>query len=1046
MPAFDTVLVANRGEIAVRVIRTLRALGIRSVAVYSDADAGARHVADADLAYRLGPAPARESYLSIDRMVAACRATGARAVHPGYGFLSENAAFAGALAEAGITFIGPPPNAIATMGDKITAKKTVAAFGVPVVPGVAAPGLTDAELIDAAAGIDYPILVKPSAGGGGKGMRVVERPEDLGPALISARREAAASFGDDTLFLERFVLRPRHIEVQVLADSHGNVVHLGERECSLQRRHQKVIEEAPSPLLDAATRARIGAAACDTARSVDYAGAGTVEFIVSAERPGDFFFMEMNTRLQVEHPVTELVTGLDLVEWQIRVAAGQRLPFTQEDIQLTGHAVEARVYAEDPGREFLPTGGRVLALIEPAGPGVRVDSGLRTGTVVGSDYDPMLSKVIVHAATREQAVAGLDRALAQTGVLGVQTNIAFLRRLLADEDVRRGHLDTSLLDRIAADYRPAAAPAAAFLAAAAFRWLDRWQDADPAGRLASRRPRPVPVPPLLRRPAHGSHAHRLARGSHRHPRRRREPPPGMRASRRRDRADDRRPAPQLPGRRRGRQRVGAPRRRDLPDQAGAGRTTARRRRPGRRRRDHQPDAGVGGGRVRRGRRERAARCLGPRGRGDEDGTRAQGAHRRCRRGPGQGRRPGRRRSAAGPAPRAGRRNRNRRRTRMSLLGELPDEYSDLAKTVRDFAVNVVAPVAAHHDAHHTFPYEVVAGMADMGLFGLPFPEQYGGMGGDYFALCLALEELGKVDQSVAITLEAGVSLGAMPVYRFGTEQQKQEWLPRLASGSALGAFGLTEAGAGSDAGGTRTTAVADGDQWVINGSKQFITNSGTDITALITATAVTDRVDGRPKISSFLIPAGTDGLIVEPAYNKVGWNASDTHPLTFTDVRIPRENLLGEPGRGYANFLRILDEGRIAIAALAVGAAQGCVDESVRYAGQRQAFGRPIGSNQAIAFKIARMETRAHVARQAYYHAAALLLAGKPFKKEAAIAKLVGSEAAMDNARDATQIFGGYGFMNEFPVARHYRDSKILEIGEGTTEVQLMLIAREVGL
>ena len=485
MPAFDTVLVANRGEIAVRVIRTLRALGIRSVAVYSDADAGARHVADADLAYRLGPAPARESYLSIDRMVAACRATGARVVHPGYGFLSENAAFAGALAEAGITFIGPPPNAIATMGDKITAKKTVAAFGVPVVPGVAAPGLTDAELIDAAAGIDYPILVKPSAGGGGKGMRVVERPEDLGPALISARREAAASFGDDTLFLERFVLRPRHIEVQVLADSHGNVVHLGERECSLQRRHQKVIEEAPSPLLDAATRARIGAAACDTARSVDYAGAGTVEFIVSAERPGDFFFMEMNTRLQVEHPVTELVTGLDLVEWQIRVAAGQRLPFTQEDIQLTGHAVEARVYAEDPGREFLPTGGRVLALIEPAGPGVRVDSGLRTGTVVGSDYDPMLSKVIVHAATREQAVAGLDRALAQTGVLGVQTNIAFLRRLLADEDVRRGHLDTSLLDRIAADYRPAAAPAAAFLAAAAFRWLDRWQDADP-GDLWSR--------------------------------------------------------------------------------------------------------------------------------------------------------------------------------------------------------------------------------------------------------------------------------------------------------------------------------------------------------------------------------------------------------------------------------------------------------------------------------------------------------------------------------------------------------------------------------
>jgi acetyl-CoA/propionyl-CoA carboxylase biotin carboxyl carrier protein len=480
MPAFDTVLVANRGEIAVRVIRTLRALGIRSVAVYSDADASARHVADADLAYRLGPAPARDSYLSIERIVAACRATGAQAVHPGYGFLSENAAFAAALAEAGITFIGPPVRAIATMGDKITAKTTVAKFGVPVVPGIAAPGLSDAELIDAAPGIGYPILVKPSAGGGGKGMRVVERPDDLAPALVSARREAAASFGNDTLFLERFVLRPRHIEVQVLADGHGHVIHLGERECSLQRRHQKVVEEAPSPLLDAATRARIGAAACDTARSVDYTGAGTVEFIVSAERPGDFFFMEMNTRLQVEHPVTELVTGIDLVEWQLRIAAGEPLPFTQDDITLTGHAVEARVYAEDPGRDFLPTGGRVLELLEPAGPGIRVDSGLRTGTVVGSDYDPMLSKVIVHADTREQAVAGLDRALARTAVLGVQTNVAFLRRLLADSRVRQGHLDTALLDRIAAGYAPGDAPDAAFLAAAAHAWLARWQNADRA--------------------------------------------------------------------------------------------------------------------------------------------------------------------------------------------------------------------------------------------------------------------------------------------------------------------------------------------------------------------------------------------------------------------------------------------------------------------------------------------------------------------------------------------------------------------------------------
>ena len=320
---FDTVLVANRGEIAVRVIRTLKAMGIRSVAVYSDADTSARHVAAADLAVAIGPAPARDSYLNIPAIVDAAVRTGAQAVHPGYGFLSENADFAAALASAGVTFIGPPVGAIQTMGDKIAAKGTVSAFGVPVVPGIARPGLTDDELIAAADEIGYPVLVKPSAGGGGKGMRMVERPADLTAALVSARRESAAAFGDDTLFLERFVLRPRHIEVQVLADAYGNVVHFGERECSLQRRHQKVIEEAPSPLLDAATRARIGAAACDTARSVDYAGAGTVEFIVSADRPEEFFFMEMNTRLQVEHPVTELVTGWDLVEWQVRIAAGR---------------------------------------------------------------------------------------------------------------------------------------------------------------------------------------------------------------------------------------------------------------------------------------------------------------------------------------------------------------------------------------------------------------------------------------------------------------------------------------------------------------------------------------------------------------------------------------------------------------------------------------------------------------------------------------------------------------------------------------------------
>ncbi len=385
-------------------------------------------------------------------------------------------------------------------------------------------------------------------------------------------------------------------------------------------------------------------------------------------------------------------------------------------------------------------------------------------------------------------------------------------------------------------------------------------------------------------------------------------------------------------------------------------------------------------------------------------------------------------------------------TQFLSAANLPDEYEQLAKTVRDFAREVVAPVAARHDAEHSFPYEVVAGMAEMGLFGLPFPEEYGGMGGDYFALCLALEELGKVDQSVAITLEGGVSLGAMPVYRFGSEAQKQEWLPLLTSGRALGAFGLTEAGGGTDAGATRTTARLDDGHWVINGSKQFITNSGTDITRLVTVTAVTGTVGDRREISAILIPVPAAGFTVEPAYDKVGWNASDTHPLSFTDVRVPQENLLGERGRGYANFLQILDEGRIAIAALAVGAAQGCVDECVKYAGERTAFGQAIGRYQAIEFKIARMEARAHAARTAYYDAAALMLAGKPFKKQAAIAKLVASEAAMDNARDATQIHGGYGFMNEYPVARHYRDSKILEIGEGTTEVQLMLIAREVGL
>lgn len=378
--------------------------------------------------------------------------------------------------------------------------------------------------------------------------------------------------------------------------------------------------------------------------------------------------------------------------------------------------------------------------------------------------------------------------------------------------------------------------------------------------------------------------------------------------------------------------------------------------------------------------------------------------------------------------------------------ELTQEYTDLIASVRDFAQSVVAPVSAKHDAEHSFPYEVIAQMGQMGLFGLPFPEEYGGMGGDYFALSLALEELGKVDQSVAITLEAAVSLGAMPIFRFGSEEQKQQYLPDLTSARALAGFGLTEPGAGSDAGATATTAKDDGDSWIINGAKQFITNSGTDITSLVTVTAVTGtKDDGRKEISTIIVPSGTPGFTAEPAYNKVGWNASDTHPLSFADVRVPKENLLGTRGRGYANFLSILDEGRIAIAALATGVAQGCVDESVKYAKDRKSFGKPIGEYQSVSFAIARMEARAHVARTAYYDAAAKMLAGKPFKKEASIAKMIASEAAMDNARMATQIHGGYGFMNEYLVARHYRDSKILEIGEGTTEVQLMLIARELG-
>ena len=377
---------------------------------------------------------------------------------------------------------------------------------------------------------------------------------------------------------------------------------------------------------------------------------------------------------------------------------------------------------------------------------------------------------------------------------------------------------------------------------------------------------------------------------------------------------------------------------------------------------------------------------------------------------------------------------------------LDDELEALRKTVEEFAHEVVAPVIGDFYEREEFPYDIVRQMGEMGLFGLPFPEEFGGMGGDYFALCVALEELARVDSSVAITLEAAVSLGAMPIFRFGTDEQKREWLPQLCSGAALGAFGLTEPGGGSDAGATRTTARRDGGDWVINGTKSFITNSGTDITSVVTVTAVTgEATDGRKEISTIIVPAGTAGFTVSKKYSKVGWNASDTRELSFTDCRVPVGNLLGEERRGYAQFLSILDEGRVAIAALGVGLAQGCLDESLRYAREREAFGRPIGANQVVQFKLADMEVRAHTARLAYYDAAARMLRGEPFKRQAAIAKLYSSEIAVTNAREATQIHGGYGFMNEFPVARMWRDAKVLEIGEGTSEVQRMLIARDLG-
>jgi acetyl-CoA/propionyl-CoA carboxylase, biotin carboxylase, biotin carboxyl carrier protein len=462
---FSSVLIANRGEIAVRVARTLGRLGVESVAVYSDADAGAVHVRAADRALRIGPAPAAESYLDVARVVGAALASGAEAVHPGYGFLSERPALATACEEAGLVFVGPGPEATALLGDKVAAKAAAEAAGVPVLPGLSGERLSDEEIAAWAAGEELPVLLKAAAGGGGRGMRIVHELGELEEALASARREAATAFGDDRLLAERYVERSRHLEVQVLADTHGNCIHLGERECSLQRRHQKVIEEAPSPVVGPELRARMGEAATTLARSCGYVNAGTVELIAERDDPGRFWFLEMNARLQVEHPVTEAVTGLDLVELQLRVAAGEELPLSQDEVRLDGHAVEARVYAEEPSRGFLPSTGRVVAYREPRAvpfvrqgdkrnSSVRVDSGVGLGSEVGSDYDPMLAKVIGAGADRGEALVALERALADLVLLGPGTNVAYLRALLVRPEVRSGEIDSGLIERLGAEIAP----------------------------------------------------------------------------------------------------------------------------------------------------------------------------------------------------------------------------------------------------------------------------------------------------------------------------------------------------------------------------------------------------------------------------------------------------------------------------------------------------------------------------------------------------------------------------------------------------------------
>ncbi len=441
---FTKLLIANRGEIALRIIRAARELGVSTVAVYSEADRLAPHVLAADEAYEIGPAPSGESYLRIDRLIEVAQRSGAEAVHPGYGFLAERAAFIRAVEAAGLVFVGPSADAVNAMGDKTAARRRVIDAGVPVVPGTRDP-LPDAAAARRAAGeIGYPILLKASAGGGGKGMRIVRSEADIESAFTSAGNEARAAFGDDAVYVEKYLEGPRHIEIQVLADAHGNTIHLGERECSIQRRHQKMIEEAPSPVITPELRRAMGERAVAAAEAVGYVGAGTVEFLF---QNGEFYFLEMNTRIQVEHPVTEMVTGLDLVQWQIRIAAGERLPIEQEDVRLTGHAIECRITSEDPGNSFLPSTGRIDLLEIPSGPGVRWDGGIALGSQVGLHYDPMLAKLIVHAPTREEAIRRMRRALSELRISGVETSAPFHLRVMDEENFRAGEIDILYLDR-----------------------------------------------------------------------------------------------------------------------------------------------------------------------------------------------------------------------------------------------------------------------------------------------------------------------------------------------------------------------------------------------------------------------------------------------------------------------------------------------------------------------------------------------------------------------------------------------------------------------